>query len=136
MTTAGIDNLIGTNWRHKKKGAIYTVSHVDPERGNVYLTAKTKNRRSTWKWISLLAYDYEQVGQERKNYISRAKKRWHNAVWIEGEGRYALLAHCRELSISLWATMEEAESEKKILDKFGCGGMCDELHEIIDMDGE
>jgi hypothetical protein len=64
MTTSGIDNLIGTTWRHKKKGAIYTVSHVDQEQGDVYLTTKSKGCRSTWKWISLLAYDYERIEKE------------------------------------------------------------------------
>jgi hypothetical protein len=54
-------SLLGTVWRHRKKGGIYHVTELAPERGNVYLRAETKGCRSTWKAECLLPYDYEQV---------------------------------------------------------------------------
>lgn len=54
-------SLLGTTWRHKKKGGIYTVTQTAPKRGDVYLAAQTKGCRSTWKAECLLAWDYELV---------------------------------------------------------------------------
>ncbi len=54
-------DLLGTVWRHKKKGGIYRVTQVAEKRGNVYLLAETKGCRSTWKAECLLPFDYEQV---------------------------------------------------------------------------
>lgn len=52
--------LLGTAWRHKKKGGIYRLTQTD-NRDNVYLQAETKGCRSTWKYNGLLTWDYEQV---------------------------------------------------------------------------
>ena len=53
-------SLLGTVWRHKKKGGIYRLTQID-NRDNVYLQAETKGCRSTWKYNVLLTWDYEQV---------------------------------------------------------------------------
>lgn len=58
-TDAG--SLLGTVWRHRKKGGIYHVTELAPKRGDVYLRAETKGCRSTWKAECLLPFDYEQV---------------------------------------------------------------------------
>jgi len=68
-------------------------------------------------------------------YRSKALKRWPKAEWIHGEGKYALLAPCRVLTVSLWPTMKEAKESKKSIDETGCGGECHASHhEIVDMD--
>lgn len=69
------------------------------------------------------------------NYKEKAKKRWKKHLcWIVGDGRYALLAHCRVLTITLWKNLEDAEKRKAIIDKHRCGGWCVKAHEIIDLD--
>ena len=50
-----------------------------------------------------------------------------------GDGQFALLAWCGELSVRLYAKREDAEEQKKIIDKLGCGGSCHKRHEIVDM---
>lgn len=57
-------NLMGTVWRHRKKGGIYRVTQLAPERADVYLTAETKDCRSTWKAECLLPYDYEKLPED------------------------------------------------------------------------
>ena len=46
-------------------------------------------------------------------YTELAKKKWRKAVWVTGHGPYALLAHCRDLTITLHNTIEKAEDSKK-----------------------
>lgn len=62
------------------------------------------------------------------------KTRWgKKAEWIEGDGQYALLAHCGVLTVSLHQTMESAEKDKKFIDTRACGGSCVGHHEIVDL---
>ena len=67
-------------------------------------------------------------------YHSKARKRWRKAEWINGEGRYAVLAWCRVLTVTLWPTVEKAEAAKREIDDTACGGMCEMRHEIVDLD--
>jgi len=70
----------------------------------------------------------------RKGYLHQAKKRWgRESAWITGEGKYALLAHCRILTVTLHETKESAEKSKRFIDKFACGGLCYRAHEIIEL---
>lgn len=59
---------------------------------------------------------------------------WPRAVWVAGEGRYALLAHCRVLTVTLWSDSTKAEEQKAIIDRSACGGMCNKAHEIVELD--
>jgi hypothetical protein len=52
---------------------------------------------------------------------------------VHGDGPWALLAHCRDLSISLWDDPAEARDAKREVDRFACGGRCTRRHEIIDL---
>ena len=67
------------------------------------------------------------------NYRAIAKRRYKRIEWITGSGPFALLAHCRVLTITLWKTKEEAEICKKRIDETACGGMCNRNHEIVDL---
>lgn len=61
-----------------------------------------------------------------------AKRRWgRKAEWITGDGQFALLAHCRVLTVTLHQTMAQAEESKRFIDRMGCGGLCTNNHEII-----
>lgn len=68
-----------------------------------------------------------------KTYLQRAKKKWPHAEWIVGNGRFALLAYCDVLTITLWPTYEEAIKSKAFIDKAACGHACYKNHEIIDL---
>ena len=66
------------------------------------------------------------------SYIKEAKRRWgKESVWISGDGAFALLAWCRELTVTLWESEEEAKKNKGFIDDMGCGGYCIRNHEII-----
>jgi len=65
---------------------------------------------------------------------AEARRRWGSkAVWIDGDGQFALLAWCRVLTVTLWPTRAEAEKQKKVIDETACGGGCTGNHEIIDL---
>jgi hypothetical protein len=67
-------------------------------------------------------------------YRRLAQSRWGDkAIWIDGDGRYALLAYCRVLSISLWKTLEAAQNGKQEIDRLGCVDRCENRHEIVDL---
>lgn len=69
----------------------------------------------------------------RVSYLSVAEKRYRNAAWIEGHGRFAVLAHCKVLTVTLWNTRQEAQDAKRFIDDIGCGGVCKGKHEIVDL---
>ena len=73
-------SLLGTVWRHKKKGGIYHVTELAPKRGDVYLRAETKGCRSTWKAECLLPFDYEQVPNSVIGTNPTAKDKATNAL--------------------------------------------------------
>jgi len=67
------------------------------------------------------------------NSMKLAKKLFPDAAWVCGDGRYALVAFCRDTTVALYKTMEEAEAQKSVIDEFGCGGLCVNQHKIIDL---
>ncbi len=69
----------------------------------------------------------------KPTYLQYAKSRWKSAEWIKGGGRWALLAHCGYLSVSLQSSRELAEEMKCRIDATGCGGQCCRDHEIVDL---
>jgi hypothetical protein len=102
------------------------------------VTRSNADRRRYWA-----AY-WETFRAAHSEWQYRAQRRWgREAVWIVGDGPFALLAPCRQLSISLWQTREEAEEAKAHIDRVPCGGGCYEtlkardglptFHQIIDM---
>ena len=70
-----------------------------------------------------------------ENWRAKAESRWGSqATWISGDGRFALLAPCRHLSVSLYDTREEAENAKVSLAEIRCGGGCNpSSHELVDL---
>lgn len=62
-----------------------------------------------------------------------AKCLWPRAAWIRGDGPFALLAHCRHLTVTLHPTIEAAMTAKQHVDAHGCGGRCDGDHEVIEI---
>ena len=60
----------------------------------------------------------------KSEYYKEANKRWPKNCWVEGDGPFALVAYCRDISISLHKTQESANADKDIIDQTGCGGAC------------
>jgi hypothetical protein len=65
------------------------------------------------------------------NWRAQAKHRWPKAAWIDGDGPYASLAHCRELTVRLYPDQASAQRGKDFIDRLGCGGACYGHHEIV-----
>jgi hypothetical protein len=66
-----------------------------------------------------------------RSYTTFAECAWKKAEWVIGDGAFAVLAHCRVLTVTLHKTREKAEESQRFIDKFGCGGMCGRRHEIV-----
>src|SRR5712692_3951594 len=63
-----------------------------------------------------------------------ARRRWPRAGWLDGDGRFALLAPCNVLTITLWNTLADAEKAKARIDDTGCGGVCSRWpHHIVEL---
>ena len=56
---------------------------------------------------------------------------WHRAVWIWGNGPYAMIAWCGATTITLCPTFQVAECYLSHVDDAGCGSSCHDAHEII-----
>lgn len=67
------------------------------------------------------------------NWTRRAKRLWPNAVWIDGDGPIALLAHCRALTVTLYKNRPSAQAAMARLRRGGCGGQCHDDHELVEM---
>jgi hypothetical protein len=65
------------------------------------------------------------------NWQKIARARWKKADWIEGDGEWATVAACRNLTITLHKTSAEAEKAKTFIDKIGCGGFCRRNHSVV-----
>jgi len=66
-----------------------------------------------------------------ESWKTKAKRRWGaQAYSIKGDGQYALLTPCRVFMVTLVATREEAEIQKR----WQCGGQCIQAkHSIVDL---
>ena len=68
-------------------------------------------------------------------YEKTAGQRWPGALWITGEGRHAVTAHCGHgTTVTLHEDMPAAVEAKRWIDRFGCGGDCRNDHHIIDLE--
>ena len=68
-----------------------------------------------------------------RTYKAFAKCIWKGALWITGQGPYALVAPCGAgTSVSLHKDATHAETVKGHLDKTYCGGYCvPDRHRIV-----
>lgn len=80
-------------------------------------------------------YRLHHCQARHRTFRTLAKCIWPRAAWISGNGRYALLARCRVLTVSLWTDPAEAEASKRVIDASACGGLCRHAagHEIVQL---
>jgi hypothetical protein len=83
--------------------------------------------------MSYTIYRRHYCGAKHRTYRTLAQCIWKRAVWIDGEGPYALLARCRRLTVTLHETAEAAEESKEQIDATGCGGGCHKDHMIVQL---
>lgn len=57
-----------------------------------------------------------------------------HAEWVQGSGNFAVLAHCRCLTVSVHKTMAKARESLDRINQSACGGYCHRDHEIINME--
>lgn len=81
----------------------------------------------------LKLYRRHRCDTRHRSFNKLARCIWPRAGWISGEGRYALLAHCRVLTVTLWDDPAEAERQKRFIDETACGGLCRRSHEIVEL---
>lgn len=51
--------------------------------------------------------------------------------WVQGDGHLALIAWCKVPTVTLHTDMATALSAKQMIDGTGCGGRCQNRHEIV-----
>lgn len=86
-------------------------------------------------------YQRHYCDSRHRTFNTKARCLWPRAIWIMGEGKYAVLAWCcgsygwmkgkKTLTVTLWETHEEAVKAMRQIDETGCGGKCSGDHEII-----
>ena len=71
------------------------------------------------------------------SYRTIARRRF-NPEWIQGQGRFALVAPCGSaVTVTLHDTQEQAQEAKGAIDGHGCGGNCwPSRHFIKDLDAQ
>lgn len=86
-------------------------------------------------------YRRHYCSKKHRTRATLARCIWPKAVWIIGEGDYAVLAWCgsgprsgHSLTITLHEEAAQAEDAKAVIDAEGCGGRCQGLHEVVKMD--
>ncbi|USQ78294.1 hypothetical protein NF556_11580 [Ornithinimicrobium faecis] len=66
--------------------------------------------------------------------LTAARHRYPQAEWITGAGRYAVLARCGVLTVTLHTEQAAATDSRAFIDQLGCGGGCSRRHEVIDLE--
>lgn len=74
----------------------------------------------------------------RKGWRAAATKRWPDAIDMLGNGRYATVCPCRDLTVHLHKTLAQAQAKLEALSPSGCGGKCfrPETHYLFDLEAE
>lgn len=79
-------------------------------------------------------YRAHRCFSEHRSTYTWAKCAIPRAVWVQGDGPYALIAWCKVPSVTLWHTYEEALKSKRLIDNDACGSRCRNDHEIAYID--
>lgn len=76
-----------------------------------------------------------RCGRTHRGYQSLAECSWPDAVYVVGDGPFALLARCDLFTVTLYETSAEARRRKRALDTRGCGRTCEGLHGLAGLAG-
>jgi hypothetical protein len=78
-------------------------------------------------------YRLHHCEQQHRSHLAMAGCIWKRAVWVHGEGQYALVARCQVLTVTLYPTPEAAGCALEFIDGIGCGHACTRRHEIVQL---
>lgn len=70
-------------------------------------------------------------GHRHRTWRTYIRCTTRTAAWVRGHGRWALLAHCRTLTVSLHRSQPAACRSRRWLDRYGCGSECFGAHQIV-----
>jgi hypothetical protein len=114
--------------------ALLLVAHWDDVH---QLTATQAVVGPTFNYAEVIMSWCTEERMMKSQWQNEAWRRWPEAAWIEGDGRFAFVTYCRDAAVTLWPTEEDAQAEKAKLDGWGsCGGRCWKDHVIIDLESE
>lgn len=69
--------------------------------------------------------------RQHRTFRTFARCIWPRAVWIAGNGPYAVVAYCGVTTITLHADPDAAQEALATIDATGCGGRCSRHHKLI-----
>ncbi len=70
-----------------------------------------------------------------RDWHTVARKRFGDPEWVTGTGPYAVLAHCKVLTITLHRDHDAATAARRFIDRTGCGGGCHRDHAVVNLEG-
>lgn len=81
-------------------------------------------------------YRRHNCARVHRGYRTFAKCVWPRAIWVMGDGPFAVIAYCRHTTITLHRTVEAAQEALDIIDNTGCGGRCGRRHKLVRLEPE
>ncbi|MEV4879331.1 hypothetical protein [Streptomyces cyaneofuscatus] len=96
----------------------------------------------------LKVYRRHYCERQHRTYTAFARCVWRTAIWVRAfepgdDLPYALVSNCRkpyltgdQRTVSLWSSRENAERQEEWINRFGCGGGCYRVHEVIRLEME
>jgi hypothetical protein len=64
-------------------------------------------------------------------FKEKARAVWPEALWVYGDGPYALVSRCEGVTVILTTSLESAQKRRANIDRLGCGGQCRGKHEVV-----
>ena len=69
-----------------------------------------------------------------KDYYEILKKKVDPMGFVRGNGKYAVLAHCKWTDAWMFPSLKRARGFLKQINEVGCCPTCEERHEIIKLE--
>lgn len=79
-------------------------------------------------------YRRHNCTRNHRTWRALAQCIWPRTEWINGNGKYATVAYCHVLTIMLHQTLDDAAAALHAINDTGCGGRCNNRHEIIELE--
>lgn len=80
---------------------------------------------------TLVIYRRHNCTRRHRTHRTFAKCIWPRAVWISGNAPLAVIAYCRDTTITLHHDLESARDALAVIDSTGCGGRCSRHHKLV-----
>jgi len=74
--------------------------------------------------IRTMMLQCDNCGRRHRTWRNVSRCKFPNAYFVGGEGPIACISKCKAWTISLWPSVEEAKTAKRIIDRLACGCRC------------